>query len=64
MLHAIATFGEYSFDATSEEAASTMARFATTFCREYPLNQAVSIIFLIQLDLASRLQRQLYFIGQ
>ncbi len=39
VLHAIATFGEYSFDATSEEAAATITTLARTFCREYPINQ-------------------------
>ncbi len=39
VLHAIATFGEYSFDAASEEAAATISVLASTFCREYPINQ-------------------------
>ncbi len=40
VLHAIATFGEYSYDAASEEAANTISRLAQTFCNEYPINQA------------------------
>ena len=39
VIHAIATFGEYLFPPESPETASTIARYANTFCEEYPINQ-------------------------
>ncbi len=39
VLHAIATFGEYAYGPSSNEAAATLAELADTFCAEYPINQ-------------------------
>ena len=40
VLHAIATFGEFGYDASSSETAETLAVYAKAFCDEYPINQA------------------------
>ena len=39
VIHAIATFGDYAFGPSSNEAAATIATYAKTFCREYKINQ-------------------------
>jgi len=39
VIHAIATFGEYLYGPSSDEAAATIATYAKTFCREYKINQ-------------------------
>merc|ERR1711973_696032 len=39
VIHSIATFGEYLFPPSSQEAAATIQVLAKTFCQEYPINQ-------------------------
>jgi len=38
-IHSIATFGEYIYGPSSQEAAATIAQLTKTFCREYKINQ-------------------------
>merc|ERR1712228_403285 len=39
VIHAITTFGEYLYPASSSEAAGTIQYLTKAFCREYPINQ-------------------------
>jgi len=45
VIHSIATFGEYTYGPSSNEAAATIRTLAKTFCREYKINQeAVNLL--------------------
>merc|ERR1711997_1255725 len=39
VIHPIATFGEYIYGPSSNEAAATIAQLTKSFCREYKINQ-------------------------
>jgi len=39
VIHSIATFGEYIYGPSSNEAAATIGQLAKSFCREYKINQ-------------------------